>query len=95
MIKMYCRDIHQPSKYLCSDCEDLQVYAEKRLEECPFQEGKTTCVQCPTHCYKKDKREQVRAAMRYTGSRMIYQHPILAIFHIIYGLRKKPLNQIK
>jgi hypothetical protein len=35
-------------------------------------------------------REKIRDVMRYSGPRMIWHHPFLAIGHIFDGLRKKP-----
>ena len=63
-----------------------------RLDKCPFLEGKTTCANCPVHCYKSDMREKVREVMRYSGPRMTLRHPILAVFHLIDGLRKEPVR---
>jgi len=92
MIGMFCRDNHG-SKILCEDCVGVQDYAIKRLEYCPFQDGKTTCVQCPIHCYKPDMREKIRVIMRYSGPRMVVRHPILAIMHLWDGFRKKPVTR--
>jgi len=38
---------------------------------------------CPVHCYKPDKREQIISVMRFSGPRMIYQYPVLGVMHII------------
>jgi hypothetical protein len=91
MIELYCRRNHS-SLELCPQCTDLLKYACQRLERCPFKEGKTTCARCPVHCYKSEMREQIRAVMRFAGPRMIYRHPIAAVWHIIDSLRKKPLT---
>jgi len=37
-------------------------------------------------------RKKIRAVMRYSGPRMIYRHPALAIAHLIDRLRKEPLK---
>ena len=89
MISMFCQDNHG-SNILCEDCAGVQDYALKRLEFCPFQEGKTTCAQCPIHCYKPGMREKIRVIMRYSGPRMVFRHPVLAIMHLWDGFRKKP-----
>jgi hypothetical protein len=75
---------------LCSDCAALVEYAHRRLDRCPFQEKKTTCANCPVHCYKPEMRDKVRRVMRYAGPRMAYQHPLLALFHFFDGFRKNP-----
>jgi predicted amidophosphoribosyltransferase len=89
MISIYCRGHHgKAEKRLCSQCKALAAYAHQRLARCPFQENKTTCANCPVHCYKPDMREKVRGVMRYAGPRMAYQHPLLALFHFVDGFRK-------
>ena len=91
MIEMYCRNQHG-SKELCPDCSALTEYARRCLERCQFQEGKTTCVKCPVHCFKPVMRERIREVMRYSGPRMIYRHPVAAIFHLIDNRRKEPIK---
>jgi hypothetical protein len=90
MIKIYCRDHHHSKGELCDACQELLEYARFRLKNCPFQENKTTCGNCPIHCYKPKMREKVREVMRYSGPRMIRHHPLLAAGHMIDGLRKEP-----
>jgi len=90
MIRMYCRDHHDTGGEYCEICNELMTYAEKRLEKCPYQEDKPTCTNCPIHCYKPDRREQVKSIMKYSGPRMIFKHPIFAIRHIIDGYKKAP-----
>ena len=94
MIRIYCRDHHQSSG-LCSECRDLLKYAHKRLEHCPFQEGKTTCGKCPVHCYKPAMREKIRRVMHYVGPRMLLRHPLMALRHTLDGRRKTPIKKKK
>lgn len=91
MIALYCSQNHTLNE-LCPECTSLLDYSRKRLDECPFQEGKTTCAKCSVHCFKPEKRERIRVVMRYSGPRMMYRHPIMAIFHLINGRRKEPLS---
>ena len=89
MIDLYCADQHaSASGQLCPDCADLRAYAMQRLDRCPFQENKTACVDCAIHCYRPDRREQMRAVMRCAGPRMLWTHPMLAIRHLLDGRRK-------
>lgn len=90
MIGIYCREQHQTKGELCHECRELLEYARFRLRNCPFQENKTTCGNCPIHCYKPQMREKIREVMRYSGPRMIRHHPLLAIGHMVDGLKKKP-----
>jgi hypothetical protein len=89
MIGIYCRGHHDTGgKELCPDCAALREYARMRLDRCPFQENKTTCANCPVHCYKPTMREKVKGVMRYAGPRMTWRHPVLALFHVLDGFRK-------
>jgi hypothetical protein len=90
MITLYCRDQHGTRGQLCGDCRQLEKYAMLRLKSCPFQENKTTCGNCPIHCYKPVMREKILTVMRYAGPRMIWHYPLLALGHMIDGRRKKP-----
>jgi len=99
MIRRYCRENHrQPEddgdrEQLCRDCSELLSYAQKRLQACPFQEGKTTCGKCKVHCYKPQMRGKIREIMRRIGPRMLLTNPLLGIRHLIDGLRKQPLKK--
>ena len=92
MIRLCCSAQHESDGELCAECADLLAYAMARLDRCPFQEGKTTCAKCPVHCYRPDKREQVRAVMRFSGPRMLHRHPILTLFHFIDVRREEPVG---
>ena len=92
MIRFYCRHKHLTTDKLCPDCVELMTYAAERLAHCPFQEIKTTCAKCPVHCYKSVMRDKMRSVMRFSGPRMIYRHPVLALLHFADGLRQ-PLNK--
>lgn len=82
MIHLYCRAHHGAVKGLCDDCVGLLAYAEERIGNCPFGLDKPVCNQCTVHCYESEKRERIKAIMRYAGPRMIWRHPVLAIRHL-------------
>ena len=83
MIGIYCKAHHHLSKIEdCPECGELYGYALKRLDHCPQLDNKPTCANCKIHCYKPEKREQIRIVMKYAGPRMIWTHPILALFHL-------------
>ncbi len=90
MVRIYCRRHHGAEQELCADCKALVRYAHQRLDRCAFQEDKPTCAHCPIHCYQPAMREKIRAVMRYSGPRMLLRHPILAICHLLDGLRRAP-----
>ena len=92
MIQIFCNHHHPASNdSLCDSCQSLADYAEERLIHCPFEYGKTTCVNCKVHCYKNDMRHEIKKIMRYAGPRMLFKHPIYTLFHYWDGLRKEPL----
>ena len=88
MIALYCKKNHG-GRELCPDCAALDAYARQRSDKCPFMETKTFCSNCKVHCYKPDMREKIRAVMRFSGPRMIFSHPILAIRHVIETKKEK------
>ena len=90
MIRLHCRQRHGHGNALCEECAALLAYAQERLDRCPYQERKPTCGRCTVHCYRPERREQVRAVMRYAGPRMLWSHPWLALAHLFDGLRKAP-----
>ncbi|MBW6466574.1 MAG: nitrous oxide-stimulated promoter family protein [Brevefilum sp.] len=93
MIALYCRSHHDPPPgHLCPDCQSLAEYAHQRIDRCPYELKKPTCVKCPIHCYKQDLREEIRTVMRYSGPRMLLHHPILAIYHLVDGFRRPPVR---
>lgn len=95
MIRLYCHTAdhpHQDNADLCTECSTLVAYANLRLEKCPFQEGKTTCAKCPVHCYKPEKRAQIRTVMRTAGPQMLAHHPLMTLQHMLDGMRKEPIR---
>ena len=88
MIAIYCRKNHG-GKELCPDCAALDSYARLRSDKCPFMETKTFCSNCKVHCYKADMRQKIREVMRFSGPRMIFHHPIMAIRHVIETKKEK------
>ena len=92
MIRLYCRKKHG-SKELCPECEALTGYAMMRSDQCPFMETKTFCSNCRIHCYKPEMREKIRAVMRFSGPRMIFSHPVMAVRHVMESrLERKRLS---
>ena len=88
MIALYCRKNHG-GKTLCPNCAALDAYARSRSDRCPFMETKTFCSNCRTHCYRPDMREKIRKVMRFSGPRMIFHHPVMAIRHVIDSRKEK------
>lgn len=94
MINLYCRKKHKSKKgEFCPECLELKNYAFSRIDHCPFMETKTFCSNCKVHCYKKDMREKIKEVMRFSGPRMIFYHPVLAILHLYLMIKEK--NKLK
>ncbi|MDV7103481.1 nitrous oxide-stimulated promoter family protein [Vibrio sp. TH_r3] len=90
MVENYCRRVHLTKQGLCEDCHQLLMYAETKLDRCPYGQEKPTCNKCPIHCYKPEPKEQMRIIMRYSGPQMLLSHPLLALRHLFYEKRKVP-----
>lgn len=69
--------------------EALKAYVALKLSRCPFKENKGFCSNCKIHCYAKDYKELIKKVMRYSGPRMIYHHPLVAISHLVSTIRRK------
>ena len=91
MLDIYCQAHHRAAGQgrLCPRCAELATYAMGRLDHCPFGADKTTCANCPIHCYKPTMRAEIQIVMRYAGPRMLCRHPILALFHPLAALRSR------
>ncbi|MBO5588398.1 MAG: nitrous oxide-stimulated promoter family protein [Anaerovibrio sp.] len=82
MIGIFCHDIHKTDgEHLCHECQDLLDYVKKRVAVCPRMGEKTFCSACNTHCYAPNRRERIRMIMRYSGPKMMFRSPLLAIKH--------------
>ena len=46
-------------------------------------ETKTFCSKCKVHCYKPDMQKKIKEVMRFSGPRMLFYHPVLALRHFI------------
>jgi hypothetical protein len=89
MVHLFCIGHHGDRTGSCNECSDLYEYALSRLKMCPFQSEKPTCARCSVHCYRPDRREQIRAVMRYSGPRMLIHHPLLAMHHMLLGRKRR------
>ena len=91
MINKYCvgqghiqnKKAESGSVELCTACLELLQYSHLRLEHCRFGEEKTTCEHCSVHCYKPDRRLQIKSVMKYAGPRMLWSHPLVSLRHAL------------
>ena len=92
MIELYCKHNHEAD--LCTDCSRLMNYADTKLAKCPFEDKKPACNECTVHCYRSEEREEIRRIMRFSGPKMTFRHPYLAIWHIIDKNRKTNISEL-
>lgn len=79
---------------LCADCKGLADYVRDRVEKFPFMESKTFCSVCRVHCYRADERKKIREVMGFSGPRMMFYHPLLAVKHLATTIRMKMESKI-
>lgn len=99
MISLYChkkhngfrKDVHRRmgTSTLCTECSELDRYARQQIDRCPFMETKTFCSNCRVHCYTPEMREKIKEVMRFSGPRMLFHHPIMALRHVIESKKEK------
>ncbi|MDH6309202.1 hypothetical protein M2451_001773 [Dysgonomonas sp. PFB1-18] len=87
MIRIYCAAKHGGKDGLCLECTALNEYAEKRLERCTYGEDKPSCQKCPIHCYKPDMKARIQEVMRFSGPRMLFRSPLMALHHLWKNFR--------
>lgn len=93
MISIYCQKNHKYLK-LCHQCKDLESFAHKRLNVCPYQEKKSFCAYCKTQCYSKSYKENMIEVMKFSGKFMLLYHPILFFQHALMSLLNRKYMKI-
>ncbi|MEI6896671.1 MAG: nitrous oxide-stimulated promoter family protein [Psychromonas sp.] len=89
MVNIYCHRFYK-GEGQCQPCHDFLIYANEKLDRCPYGQHKPTCNKCPIHCYKPAQRKLARKIMCFAGPRMLFIHPILAIKHL--RSEKRPVS---
>ncbi|MBR2256811.1 MAG: nitrous oxide-stimulated promoter family protein [Blautia sp.] len=46
---------------------------------------KIFCSKCKSHCCKPEMRERIKKIIRYSGPRMIFYSPVMAVKHWLKG----------
>lgn len=82
MVELYSRK-KLKEKEMSAELKEFLDYAYQRLDHCRFGEHKTSCKQCPIHCYAKPKRELAKKIMRWSGPRMLLYSPLAALRHML------------
>lgn len=82
MIVRFCKKKHGQKGAPCASCRELIAYTAAQSDLCPYMETKTFCSNCKTPCYRPDMRERIREVMRYSGPRMIFYDPVMAVKYL-------------
>lgn len=89
MAAVFCRGHHHicaQGEKLCPECAKVIDYSLERTRRCPHKHS-GTCDTCPTQCYRPAMQQKIKEIMAYSGPRMIFRHPLMAIQHV-YRKRK-------
>lgn len=97
MIKIYCqKNKHNHDKnQLCQECQNIQDYAFKKLDACPYQPDKDFCSFCKTHCYHEDEAKHIREIMRYSGKYFVFYQPVFSIKHLAKTIKFRIRTNLK
>jgi len=68
---------------LCTECRELLSYAVTRRRACPL-DPKPTCKDCPIHCYKPERRAEIRKIMRFSGRHLILRGRLDLLWHYFF-----------
>ena len=85
MCRDYCRSVHGHAQ-LCGECAELLAYSCESIDKCPLGRKKTTCRKCTIHCFAPERKHEIRDVMRFSGKRLIRQHPIMALRYLFMVL---------
>jgi len=88
MAMLYCKRVHKTPKPMCDRCREVYEYSVLRISSCPRKSYRGVCKGCTIHCFKDEYREEIKKIMRYSGPRLLFKHPLLAIAHVLDGLKK-------
>lgn len=68
---------------LCTECRELLDYAMARRRACPL-DPKPVCKDCPIHCYKAERRAEIRKIMRFSGRHLILRGRFDLLWHYFF-----------
>ncbi len=83
MIGIYCRAKHKSRGDLCKDCKELEIYSNKKTDNCRNKNEKIICKNCSTQCYSKEMKKRIQEVMRFSGIRYFIRKPIAVIRYML------------
>ncbi len=95
IISIYCHDKHKAeAPGLCSECQPLLEYAERRIDQCVYGDDKPVCAECSVHCYKTEMRVKIKEVMGYAGPKMLARSPVLTVRYLFRKIFKSKNKKI-
>ncbi len=91
MFGIFCNSRHKPAdgKKLCPKCTALLATVMLKMTHCPYGITKPNCEKCPTSCFTPAQTKEFRNIMEASERKLFFRHPIMALKHKIYGMRKE------
>lgn len=77
MFDIYIKD-HESEK---DSMESLRLYSHNRLENCQNKDKRNFCSSCSIRCFSKNRREDIKRVMKYSGPRLIFYRPLALLRH--------------
>jgi hypothetical protein len=68
---------------LCGECSRLLGHALVKRAHCPY-DPKPMCKKCPTHCYSRQHRAEMREVMRYSGRKLVMSGRLDYLYHLLF-----------
>lgn len=81
--------------WLCKDCLNLALLAQIHIQQCARIQDKSFCHLCPKNCYSKRHLKQISTMMKFSGKRILFYHPLLALKYIFFIVKSKRLTRCK
>lgn len=76
---------------LCDPCRDLLKYSLERTKNCSYKAQGRLCSACEIHCFENEQRARIRQVMRFSGPRLIFRKPALALRYLFLRVRQAHL----
>lgn len=83
MIGIYFRAKHKSREDLCKACKELEIYSNKKTDNCRNKNKKVICKNCSTQCYSKEMKKRIQEVMRFPGFRYFIRKPITVIRYML------------
>lgn len=91
MFGIYCKSKHTKAtdKKLCPKCTALLATVMLKMSRCPYGITKPICDKCKTPCFGTAQTKEFLEIMTKAEGKMFLKHPIMALKHRLYGMRKE------